>query len=166
MNTRRSPPRDADRHRLTRVTLDESSVGRSNPDVEHERAVAIYDLLEENTFAPEGHAGGPFALHLAIAENRLVFDVRYVDDSPIVAHHMSLTPFKRIVKDYFIVCDSYLQAIRTQSPTQIEAIDMGRRALHNEGSELLMERLNGKIGLDFDTARRLFTLITVLHWKG
>lgn len=166
MRTRRPPARDADRHRLTKVTLDENSVGRSNPDIEHERAVAIYDLLEENTFAPEGHAGGPFALHLAIAENRLVLDVRGADDSPIIAHVLSLTPFKRIVKDYFILCDSYLQAIRTQSPTQIEAIDMGRRALHNEGSELLMERLTGKIVLDFDTARRLFTLITVLHWKG
>jgi uncharacterized protein (UPF0262 family) len=159
-----APP--AGERRLVKLTLDEESIGQSNPDVEHERAVAIYDLLEENSFAPVGHAGGPYCLHLAIVGNRLVFDVRLADDAAVVAHHLSVTPLKRIVKDYFMICDSYYQAIRSASPSQIEAIDMGRRALHNEGSELLIERLKDKIAIDFDTARHLFTLITVLHWKG
>lgn len=154
------------RNRLVQITLDEESIGTPNRDVEHERAVAIYDLLEENTFAPFGHPGGPYQLHLAVIANRLVFDIRIESGAPVVAHHLSLTPFRKIVKDYFLLCESYYQAIRTASPTQIEAIDMGRRGLHNEGSELLMERLKDKIELDFDTARRLFTLITVLHWKG
>jgi uncharacterized protein (UPF0262 family) len=110
--------------------------------------------------------GGPYALHLSIQESRLVFDVRREDGTPLTAHLLSLTPFRRIVKDYFLICDSYYKAIRTSTPSQIEAIDMGRRGLHNEGSELLMERLKEKIEIDFDTARRLFTLICVLHWKG
>ena len=152
--------------RLVKVTLDESSIGRSSPDIEHERAVAIYDLLEDNSFAPVDHDGGPYALHLSITENRLVFDIRLEDGSPVMAHLLSLTPLRRIVKDYFLICDSYYKAIRTSTPNQIEAIDMGRRGLHNEGSELLMERLKEKISVDFDTARRLFTLICVLHWKG
>jgi uncharacterized protein (UPF0262 family) len=152
---------------LVKVTLDEGSIGRSGPDIEHERAVAIYDLIEENSFAPVDHDGGPYALHLAITENRLVFDIRQDDGTtPVVAHLLSLTPFRRIVKDYFLICDSYYKAIRTATPSQIEAIDMGRRGLHNEGSELLRERLKEKIEVDFDTARRLFTLICVLHWKG
>ena len=153
-------------NRLVAITLDEGSIGRSGPDVEHERAVAIYDLIEENVFEPTGHDVGPFALHLSIADNRLVFDVRLADGTPVVAHLLSLTPLRRIVKDYFMICDSYYKAIRTATPSQIEAIDMGRRGLHNEGSELLQERLKDKIGIDFDTARRLFTLICVLHWKG
>jgi uncharacterized protein (UPF0262 family) len=152
--------------RLVAVTLDESSIGRSNPDVEHERAVAIYDLLEENIFAPAGHDGGPYALHLGISENRLAFDIRLADGNRVVLHMLSLTPFRRIVKDYFMICESYYQAIRTAMPSQIEAIDMGRRGLHDEGSRLLIDRLEGKIAVDFDTARRLFTLICVLHWKG
>jgi uncharacterized protein (UPF0262 family) len=152
--------------RLVKVALDEAAIGRSSPDIEHERAVAIYELLEENSFLPEGHGGGAYTLKLSIADNRLVFDVRLEDDTPVVAHLLSLSPFRSIVKDYFLVCDSYYQAIRTASPTQIEAIDMGRRGLHNEGSELLRQRLSGKIAIDFDTARRLFTLIAVLHWKG
>jgi uncharacterized protein (UPF0262 family) len=152
--------------RLVKVTLDENSIGRSSPDIEHERAVAIYDLLEDNSFAPADHDGGPYALHLSITENRLVFDIRLEDGSPLMAHLLSLTPLRRIVKDYFLICDSYYKAIRTATPSQIEAIDMGRRGLHNEGSELLMERLKEKISVDFDTARRLFTLICVLHWKG
>jgi uncharacterized protein (UPF0262 family) len=151
---------------LVKVTLDENSIGSSNPDIEHERAVAIYDLLEENSFQPRGFPEGRFALHLAMADNRLVFDIRLTDGSPLVAHYLSMTPLRRIVKDYFMICDSYYQAIRTASPNQIEAIDMGRRALHNEGSELLMERLKDKIDMDVDTARRLFTLICVLHWRG
>ena len=152
--------------RLVKITLDEGSIGRSSPDIEHERAVAIYDLIEDNSFAPSDHDGGPYALQLSIAENRLAFDVRLEDGTPVVAHLLSLTPFRRIVKDYFMICDSYYKAIRTSTPSQIEAIDMGRRGLHNEGSELLMERLKEKIAVDFDTARRLFTLICVLHWKG
>ena len=154
------------KRRLVKVTLDDASIARSGPDIEHERRIAIYDLLEDNTFSLLGHDGGPYALHLAIVENRLVFDIRLADGSPVVAHHLSLTPLRRIVKDYFMVCDSYYQAIRTASAAQIEAIDMGRRGLHNEGSELLMERLKDKVVVDLDTARRLFTLICVLHWKG
>ena len=157
---------DKPSRRLIKITLDEGSIGRSSPDIEHERAVAIYDLLEDNAFAPVDHDGGPYALHLSITENRLVFDIRQEDGSPVMAHLLSLTPLRRIVKDYFMICDSYYKAIRTSTPSQIEAIDMGRRGLHNEGSELLMERLKEKISVDFDTARRLFTLICVLHWKG
>ena len=159
-----SPP--AEGKRLVAVTLDESSIGRSSADIEHERAVAIYDLIEQNAFAPVGHDGGPYALQLGIAENRLVFDVRLSDGTPVVAHMLSLTPFRRIVKDYFVVCDSYYAAIRTSTPDRIEALDMGRRALHDEASHILMERLRRKVEIDFDTARRLFTLIAALHWKG
>ena len=153
-------------NRLVAVTLDENSIGRSSPDVEHERAVAIYDLLEENTFTPEGHEGGPFALHLSVDGSRLVFDIRREDGAPVMAHLLSLAPLRRIVKDYYTVCDSYYAAIRTATPDRIEALDMGRRGLHDEGSNILMERLKRKVEIDFDTARRLFTLICVLHWKG
>jgi uncharacterized protein (UPF0262 family) len=156
----------AARQRLVAVTLDEETIGRSNPDVEHERQVAIYDLLEQNSFAPVGHNGGPYALHLSITGNRLVFDIREEDGTPVVAHLLSLTPLRRIVKDYYTICDSYYQAIRTATPDKIEAIDMGRRAIHNDGSQILMERLRDKVMMDMDTARRLFTLICVLHWKG
>jgi len=152
--------------RLVAVTLDESSIGRSSADVEHERAVAIYDLIEENAFRPAGHDGGPYALNLQIDGNRLVFDIRLADGAPVIAHLLSLAPFSRIVKDYFTVCDSYYAAIRGATPDRIEALDMARRSLHDEGSHILMERLKRKVELDFDTARRLFTLITVLHWKG
>jgi uncharacterized protein (UPF0262 family) len=161
-------PRGAkkDSGRLTAVTLDESSIGRSSPEVDHERAIAIYDLLEENKFRPVGHDGGPYTLRLGISGNRLVFDIRLANDSPVIAHMLSLAPFRRIVKDYFTVCDSYYAAIRTATPDRIEALDMGRRGLHDEGSRVVIERLDRKVELDFDTARRLFTLITVLHWKG
>ncbi len=152
--------------RLVAVELDESSIGRSGPDVEHERAVAIYDLIAENKFRPIGHDGGPYTLTLGISGNRLVFDIREADGAPVKAHMLSLAPFRRIVKDYFTVCDSYYAAIRTATPDRIEALDMGRRGLHDEGSRIVMERLKRKVELDFDTARRLFTLITVLHWKG
>ncbi len=117
-------------------------------------------------FRPTGHDGGPYTLQLGISGNRLVFDIRLTDGTPVIAHMLSLAPFSRIVKDYFVVCDSYYAAIRTATPDRIEALDMGRRALHDEGSHLVMERLKRKVELDFDTARRLFTLITVLHWKG
>ena len=154
------------RKRIVKVILDRDTIGPGNRDIEHERAVAIYDLVQDNAFAPAGHDGGPYRLNLQVVDNRLVFDIRTEDDRPVVAHYLSLTPFRRIVKDYFLVCESYYQAIRTASPSQIEAIDMGRRGLHDEASELLMERLRDKVTVDFDTARRLFTLITVLHWKG
>jgi uncharacterized protein (UPF0262 family) len=153
-------------HRLVAVTLDENSIGRSGPDIEHERAVAIYDLLENNSFAPEGNARGPFKLNLSISGNRLMFDIRRANDTPVMAHLLSLSPLRRIVKDYFMICDSYYAAIRTATPDRIEALDVGRRALHDEGSQLLMERLKHKVAVDFETARRLFTLICVLHWKG
>jgi uncharacterized protein (UPF0262 family) len=159
-------PPAAMKQRLAAVTLDEETIGRSNEDVEHEREVAIYDLLEQNTFAPVGHDGGPYALHLSITGNRLAFDIRTQNGKPVVAHLLSLTPMRRIVKDYYMICDSYYQAIRTATPDKIEAIDMGRRAIHNDGSHILMERLKGKVTMDVDTARRLFTLICVLHWKG
>ena len=152
--------------RLVAITLDEASIGRANPDVEHERSIAIYDLIEENSFEPVGDAGGPYALKIALVENRLVFEVTRDDGAPVITHMLSLTPFRRVVKDYFLICESYYTAIKTESPSRIEAIDMGRRGLHNDGSELLVERLKDKIALDFDTARRLFTLICALHWKG
>ncbi len=154
------------KRRLVSVELDEASIGRSNPDIEHERAVAIYDLLEMNTFAPVNHDGGPYALHLSVNGNRLVFDIRLEDGTPVMAHLFSLSPLRRIVKDYYMICDSYYQAIRTATPDKIEAIDMGRRGIHNDGSRILMERLQDKVTVDMDTARRLFTLICVLHWKG
>lgn len=155
-----------DAGRLAAVTLDETSLGSSNDDVEHERRVAIYDLIENNKFRPAGHHGGPYTLQLGISGNRLVFDIRLTDGTPVIAHMLSLMPFRRLVKDYFVVCDSYYTAIRTATPDRIEALDMARRALHDDGSRLVMERLKRKVDIDFDTARRLFTLITVLHWKG
>ncbi|MBO6727354.1 MAG: UPF0262 family protein [Rhizobiaceae bacterium] len=151
--------------RLIDVVLDES-IGRSTPDIEHERAVAIFDLIEENSFRPVGHEGGPYKLKLSLAESRLVFAICDEKDNPVVTHILSLTPFRRIVKDYFLICESYYEAIRTATPSQIEAIDMGRRGIHNDGSQTLMDRLSGKIDMDFDTARRLFTLVCVLHWRG
>ena len=152
--------------RLVEVTLDSGSIGRNSADVEHEREVAIFDLLERNSFALENHDGGPYTLHLSLADNRLVFTVGDEHRSPIVHVMLSLSPFRRLVKDYFLMCESYYQAIKTQPPSRIEAIDMGRRGLHDEGSRLLMERLKGKITIDLPTARRLFTLLCALHWKG
>ena len=152
--------------RLVSVVLDEASIGRANPDVEHERAIAIYDLIEENRFEPLGDDGGPYALKIGLVENRLVFEVTREDGADVITHMLSLTPFRRVVKDYFLVCESYYAAIKTEAPARIEAIDMGRRGLHNDGSKLLVERLKDKIAVDFDTARRLFTLICALHWKG
>ncbi len=154
------------KHSIVHITLDEKSVLRRSPDVEHERAVAIYDLLEENHFAPVGDYHGPYHLHLGIEENRLQFHINSEADQPLGTVTLPLSPFRRIVKDYFTVCETYYEAIKTASPSRIEAIDMGRRGLHNEGSELLRERLDGKIAIDFDTARRIFTLICVLHIRG
>lgn len=156
----------ATQKRLISVTLDENSIGRGSADQEHERAIAVYDLIEENSFSLVGHEGGPYALAISLVDARLVFDIRDENGAQIVTHILSLTPFKRILKDYFMICDAYYAAIRTATPSRIEAIDMGRRGLHNEGAQLLGERLKGKIDIDADTARRLFTLITALHWKG
>ncbi|MBX9452630.1 MAG: UPF0262 family protein [Neoaquamicrobium sediminum] len=152
--------------RLIDVELDES-IGRSTPDVEHERAVAIFDLIEDNSFRPAGDdKGGPYKLRLSVVDSKLVFAISREDGEAVVTHILSLTPFRRVVKDYFLICESYYEAIRTSTPSQIEAIDMGRRGLHNEGSQTLMDRLSGKIDVDFDTARRIFTLVCVLHWRG
>jgi len=154
-------------NRLIDIQLDDQSIGRATPDVEHERAVAIFDLIEENTFRPVGdEAGGPYKLVLSVVDSKLVFDISRENDEKVVVHVLSLTPFKKVIKDYFLICESYYEAIRSSTPSQIEAIDMGRRGLHNEGSQTLDERLGGKIEIDFDTARRLFTLICVLHWRG
>lgn len=152
--------------RLIEVTLDENSIGTLSADAEHEREVAIFDLIEKNSFALDGHEGGPYTLHLSLAENRLVFTVGDSQREPIQHVMLSLSPFRRIVKDYFLMCESYHQAVKTSPPSRIEALDMGRRGLHDEGSMLLKERLKGKILLDIATARRLFTLICALHWKG
>jgi uncharacterized protein (UPF0262 family) len=161
-----TPAKAKDKNRLVAVTLDEDSIGRSSSDIEHERATALYDLIEENSFAPVDHDEGPYALRIGIKENRLVLDIRRENDKPVIAHLLSLSPFKRIVKDYFMICDSYYAAIRTATPDKIEAIDMGRRGLHDEGSRILQDAIKRKVTVDFDTARRLFTLICVLHWKG
>ncbi len=159
-------PESNRKNRLISITLDEASIGRGGPEQEHERAIAIFDLIEGNGFAVTGHSGGPYALTVGLITNKLALDIRNEQGEPVTAHILSLTPFRRIVKDYFLICESYYQAIRTASPSQIEAIDMGRRGLHNEAADLLIERLEGKIEVDFDTARRLFTLISALHWKG
>jgi uncharacterized protein (UPF0262 family) len=159
-------PEPSTKQCLVGVTLDASSLGGGTPDQEHERAVAIYDLIERNRFAVPGHDGGPYLAHLAMVERRLAFEIREADGSPVVTHHLSLTPFRRIVKDYAMVCESYYAAIRTATPSQIEAIDMGRRGLHDEAAGILVDRLASKVEIDFDTARRFFTLIYALHWKG
>ena len=153
-------------HRIGAILLDEKSVVKRSPEVEQEREVAISDLLENNLFKPKGAVGGPYRLALSVKENRLVFDIARESGQRVGRILLSLAPFRRIVKDYFLVCDSYYKAMRSAPPSQIESLDMGRRAVHNEGTELLIKRLAGKIETDFDTARRLFTLICVLHLKG
>ncbi|MBU6313379.1 MAG: UPF0262 family protein [Actinomycetales bacterium] len=153
--------------RLAEILLDPASIGRGNANIEHEREVAIYDLVEANTFVLAGRRDGPYRLQLGITEDRLVLDIAPVSGAAQgQVHLLSLTPMRRVMKDYFLVCETYYQAIRTQPPSKIQAIDMGRRALHDEGSRILVERLAGKIEVDRDTARRLFTLICALHWKG
>jgi uncharacterized protein (UPF0262 family) len=159
-------PDPAARDRLIAIFLDEGSIRRSSPAIEHEREVAIYDILDANAFSLAGRSDGPYKLKLAVAEDRLVLTVGNEDVETLVTHVLSLSPLRRIVRDYFIVCESYYQAIRTAPPSKIQAIDMGRRGLHDEGSRLLSERLQGKVSLDHATARRLFTLICALHWKG
>lgn len=152
--------------RLVAIKLDESSIRRGNTNIEHEREVAIFDILEANSFVLDGRDDGPYTLELSIVEDRLVFAIGHQGEGDTFTFVLSLTPLRRIMKDYFIVCETYYQAIRTQPPSRIQAIDMGRRALHDEGSRALVERLKGKITLDKDTSRRLFTLICALHWKG
>jgi uncharacterized protein (UPF0262 family) len=155
---------DRKTHRLEKVDLDEDSLAAASRDQEQERQIAIFDLLEENYFKPEGGAGGPYELKMGLVENRLLLDIRGPDYER--RHILSLSPFRSLVKDYFMICESYYEAIRNSTPAQIEALDMGRRGLHNEASELLQTRLAGKIDTDLDTSRRLFTLICALHWRG
>lgn len=152
--------------RIAQIFLDERTVIRRSPEVEHERAVAIYDLLEANTFRPRAGNGGPYHLHLGIEENRLVLDVRTPEDEPVDRLALSLAGFRKVVKDYFTVCEAYYDAIRRLTPSQIEAIDMGRRSLHDEGSSMLRARLAPRVEIDHPTARRLFTLVCVLHIRG
>jgi uncharacterized protein (UPF0262 family) len=165
MNANTETP-DQDTQRIIAIHLDEKTFVRRRPEVEHERKVAIFDLLEENFFSPLDTQPGPFTLHLGLQDNRLVIDIHDEADFPIRKETLPLKPFQSIVKDYFLICESYYGAIKTASPAQIEAIDMGRRGLHNEGAEQLRARLEGKVDLDKDTSRRLFTLICVLHIRG
>lgn len=160
------PMAETDRktQRLQTVEIDEESLAAVSRDQEQERQIAIFDLLEENYFHPEGADAGPYDLRMGLVENRLVLDVR--GPAYEKRHILSLSPFRMLIKDYFLICESYYQAIRNSTPQQIEALDMGRRGLHNEASELLRTRLSGKVETDLDTARRLFTLICALHWRG
>ena len=160
-------PQSLSPSRLIKVDLDESSIGSNTPEVVHERQVAIYDLLEENTFELVAGSPGPYKLCIAITEDRLAFAVTSGNaDDPIATFLLSLSPFRKVVKDYFMICESYFEAIKSAPPSKIEAIDMARRGLHDEGSKLLIERLEGKIRMDEPTSRRLFTLLCALHWKG
>ena len=154
----------SEQHRLRTVELDEESLAAISRDQEQERQIAIFDLLEKNYFAPEGAQAGPYDLRMGLVQNRLALDIKGPDYER--RHLLSLSPFRTLIKDYFMICESYFQAIRNSSPAQIEALDMGRRGLHNEASQLLQTRLSGKIETDLDTARRLFTLICALHWRG
>jgi len=155
---------------IVAVTLDEQSFVRRNPDIEHERATAIHDLLEANRFVPKpeivGGDGGPYALHIRVQDDPMIFDIQRENEEHLGHVVLALKSFRRIIKDYFLVCESYFSAIKTETPSRIEAIDMGRRGLHDEGAELLRDQLAGKIDIDTDTARRLFTLICVLHIRG
>ena len=151
-------------NRLQSVTIDEAALGAASRDQEQERQIAIFDLVEENVFEPEEAQGGPYDLSLTMVENKLALDIRGPGYER--RHLLSLSPFRGVLKDYRMICESYNDAIRNATPGQIEALDMGRRGIHNEGSDLLRERLKGKVGLDHDTARRLFTLICALHWRG
>jgi len=156
--------------RIIHIALDEKTILWRNADIEQERQVAIVDLLEQNLFAPvrthaDGYAG-PYRVFLRVADGRLAVDIRRADDSPLEAIILSLTGLRRTIRDYFAICESYFQAVRQATPQQIETVDMARRAIHNRAADLLRERLEGKVSMDFDTARRLFTLICVLHIRG
>lgn len=157
--------------RISKITLDDSGLPAPTPEIEQERRVAVFDLLEENTFvlpARDGRAvpDGPYHVVLAIRDGRLVFDVTSEAEEKAAEFHLSLGPFRQVVKDYFQICESYFDAVKKLPPSQIETIDMARRGIHNEGSRVLQERLDGKVEVDTDTARRLFTLICVLHFGG
>lgn len=160
-----SPPEKSN-DRLLSVDLDRQSTATVNPSIEHEREVAIFDLLDGNSFAVDGWDDGPYKLKLSIVDDRLAFAISTEEENSVTTHTMGLSPFKKIIKDYFIICDTYYEAIKTATPSHIQEIDASRRELHDEGSKLLAERLKGKITVDFDTARRLFTLLCALHWKG
>jgi uncharacterized protein (UPF0262 family) len=154
-------------NRLVHVQLDEKTLVRRRPEVDHERAVAIYDLIEENSFSPAGDFAGPFTLHLSMDDiSKLVFDIRAEDGQPLVRVPLAMKPLYPMVRDYFMVCESYYAAIKNAPPSRIEALDMGRRSLHDEGSKMLQQHLQGRIEMDFTTARRLFTLLCVLHVRG
>ena len=155
---------EAGSHRLKSVTLDPASLAPASPEQEEERKIAVHDLVKSNVFEPEDSPGGPYDLSLTCIEGRLQMDIVGPDYEK--RHVLSLQPFRRIIRDYFMVCDSYYNAVRNATSQQIEALDMGRRGLHNEGSDLLQERLAGKVRTDAETARRLFTLLCALHWKG
>jgi uncharacterized protein (UPF0262 family) len=154
------------RNRLVHVVLDEKTLVRRRPEVEHERQVAIYDLIEENTFQPVGDWQGPFTLKLAMEDSRLLFDICSEDGVGLVCVAIDVKAFYGLIRDYFLVCDTYFSSIKSAPPSKIEAADMARRSLHNEGAQLLRERLKGKIEIDAPTSRRLFTLICVLHIRG
>lgn len=159
------PSSDKKQTRLISVALDEASIGRAPPDVEQERSIAIFDILEENDFRPANHQGGPYTLKLSNLDGRFVMEIGEESGNEVMTHILSMTPFRSIIKDYFMICESYYAAIRSATPGKIEAIDMARRGIHNEGSERLQERLSGKVEVDFDTARRLFTLLCALQQK-
>ncbi|MGJ8623247.1 MAG: UPF0262 family protein [Yoonia sp.] len=157
--------------KIIHIDLDDSNLPPPTPEIDQERKVAMFDLLEDNSFTIPARDGrevppGPYKLALSINERRLVFDLRQEDDQPAGAFLLSLGPFRQVVKDYFQICESYFDAVKTQPPSQIETIDMARRGIHNEGARVLQERLEGKAIVDTDTARRLFTLICVLHFGG
>jgi uncharacterized protein (UPF0262 family) len=154
---------------LTHIEIDDTGLPAPTPEIDQERKVAIFDLIEENSFAlppNRGAPAGPYHLHLSIREGRLVFDILSETSETIGEFHLSLSPFRQVVKDYFQICAAYFDAVKSLPPSQIEAIDMGRRGIHDEGGVILQERLEGKVTLDKATARRLFTLICVLHFKG
>lgn len=161
-----APGAPASKTRLTAITLDQKSIQRGNPHIDHERELAIFDILDGNAFALDGRDDGPYTLALSIEDDKLMLNVGNEASPEILIHGLSMAPFKRIIRDYFLICDSYYEAIRSAPPARIQAIDQSRRGLHDDGSRVLMERLAGKITLDFDTARRLFTLISALHWRG
>ena len=165
-----TPPDSANSHRIAHIALDEETILWRNADVEQERRVAIYDLIEENTFKPvrsaERGADGPYRLQLAVRDGRLAMDISSSDEELLETLLIGLARFRRPIREYFAICDSYYQAIRKATPAEIETIDMARRGIHNNAAELLLERLDGKVETDFATARRLFTLICVLHIKG
>ncbi len=151
--------------RIVQIIFDERTIATRSPQVEHERRIAVYDLVETNHFQPRGDFTGPFVLHLSAEEGRLTFDVRGENNDPLTRLTLSLAVLRKVIKDYFLICESYREAIKTASPSRIEAIDMGRRGLHNEGAELLREHLEEKVELDADTARRMFTLVCALHLR-